>query len=44
MDDHPYMDDEIPFFVRTTFRGDSQMISLDRNDISFENFKDKCEY
>lgn len=37
------MDDEIPFFVRTTFRGQSEMLSMDRNDISFQSFKEKCE-
>lgn len=37
------MNEEIPFFVRTTFRGESEMIRLDWNDISFQSFKEKCE-
>lgn len=36
------MNNDIPFFVRATFRGETEMLKLDQNDISFENFKKKC--
>lgn len=38
------MEDQIPFFVRTTFRSESTMISLDRNGLSFHSFKEECKY
>lgn len=37
------MEDDIPFFVRTTFRSESVMISMDRNRLSFQSFKEECK-
>lgn len=34
---------DFPFYIRTVFNGESAMVALERNDISFESFERQCK-